>query len=196
MKPLTRYGLEWTSDGSAAFTNSPSGDYYAKDEADAHFAEMEAKIVEATALAGNAIGNSEACERDLEMKDARIAELEPAAKWFGEVMAIMHGDGGHYVTKHGPEKSALDAVAKYHALLAERDAARSSLEATLADAERYRWLREQACAGQGEHEYERMAYTFEVLTDVSHVSHVYHHADLPSVDAAIDAARGVTKGNE
>ena len=58
-----------------------------------------------------------------------------------------------------------------------------------ADAERYRWLRDNADVGQGEHVYEQMAYQFEVLTGVSHVSHIYHYAKLPSIDAAIDAAR-------
>ena len=61
-----------------------------------------------------------------------------------------------------------------------------------ADAERYRWLRDNAGVGQGEHVYEQMAYQFEVLTGVSHVSHIYHYAELPSIDAAIDAARSKT----
>jgi hypothetical protein len=146
MKPLTNYYVPklW----HACVANDADVGVYRKDEADASFAEMEAKIVEATVLVGNAISNSEACERDLEMKDARIAELgtslaeaneyvaeankyvtelkaerdtklEPAAKWFGEVMAIMHADGGHYLAKHGAEKAALDAVTKYHELHAE-----------------------------------------------------------------------------
>jgi len=54
--------------------------------------------------------------------DAVIRELEPAAKWFGEVMAMIHGDGGRYLAEHGPEKAANDAVAKFRELEAERDA--------------------------------------------------------------------------
>ena len=80
----------------------------------------------------------------------------------------------------------VDAIA---AIKEERDALRSENAALRADAERYRWLRDNAGVGQGEHVYEQMAYQFEVLTGVSHVSHIYHYAELPSIDAAIDAAR-------
>ncbi len=49
-------------------------------------------------------------------KLAMKRERDAATKWFGEVMAIMHADGGHYLAKHGAEKAALDAVTKYHEL--------------------------------------------------------------------------------
>ena len=109
MKQLTRYECFGNMDTDPQF-----GEWSAKDEVDARIAEIHAETEAHWAAVG-------------ELHAKRIAELEPAAKWFGEVMAIMNGDGGHYVAKHGPEKSALDAVAKYHALLAERDAARAEL---------------------------------------------------------------------
>ena len=84
----------------------------------------------------------------------------------------------------------VDAIA---AIKEERDALRSENAALWADAKRYRWLRDNAGVGQGEHVYEQMAYQFEVLTGVSHVSHIYHYAELPSIDAAIDAARCKTR---
>lgn len=60
-----------------------------------------------------------------------------AARWFGEVMAVMHADGGHYLAKHGPEKAANDAVDKYHGLwtrIHQLEAARSVTDAAGLDA--------------------------------------------------------------
>lgn len=87
----------------------------------------------------------------------------------------------------------IDKLASKHAGPVSRRAwqrIKARLSELEADAERYRWLRDNAGVGQGEHVYEQMAYQFEVLTGVSHVSHIYHYAELPSIDAAIDAARG------
>jgi len=90
-----------------------------------------------------------------------------------------------------PSKSPdWDAIDAYAEVAAERERILLARVAELeADAERYRWLRDNAGVGQGEHVHEQMAYQFEVLTGVSHVSHIYHYAELPSIDAAIDAAR-------
>lgn len=41
------------------------------------------------------------------------------AEWFGEVMAVFHGDGGHYLNEQGPEKAAKDAMTRYHSLQGE-----------------------------------------------------------------------------
>jgi len=46
----------------------------------------------------------------------KLIETKEYSHWFGEIMAIMHGDGGHYLDKHGAEKSTKDAVSKYHQL--------------------------------------------------------------------------------
>jgi hypothetical protein len=102
-------------------TSLSSKAVYLADEADARIAELEALV----RLQGDAIEAEAKCR---EWAQKRIAELEPSAKWFGEVMAILHGDGGHYLAKHGAEKAALDAVDKYHALVAERGAARADAE--------------------------------------------------------------------
>jgi hypothetical protein len=111
VKPLTKY--DWTFEGWA---ESEDGSAYLVGEADARIRHYQDEAL---------------CAEEAAMTHAqRIAELEPPAKWFGEVMAILHGDGGHYLARHGAEKAALDAVDKYHALVAEREAAR-------ADAERY-----------------------------------------------------------
>jgi len=46
-----------------------------------------------------------------EKNDKEITE--DIVHWFGEIMAVMHGDGGHYLHEHGPVKSAKDAMDKY-----------------------------------------------------------------------------------
>jgi hypothetical protein len=42
---------------------------------------------------------------------------------FREMMALMHGDGGHYLAAHGPKKSADDAIAKYYRLMLQAESA-------------------------------------------------------------------------
>jgi hypothetical protein len=99
---------------SIVVIDTEDGNYYGASEADARIRHFQ---------------DEELCAEEAAMTHAqRIAELEPSAKWFGEVMAMLHGDGGHYLAKHGAEKAALDAVDKYHALVAERDAARADAE--------------------------------------------------------------------
>ena len=36
--------------------------------------------------------------------------MDKYEKWFKEVMAIIHRDGGHYLAEHGVEKSAKKAI--------------------------------------------------------------------------------------
>ena len=57
---------------------------------------------------------------------ARVAANDDALSWVGELLAVMHADGGHYLAKHGMEKSIGDAMDKYHAMhrrIAELEAA-------------------------------------------------------------------------
>ena len=80
---------------------------------------------------------------DVTKLDAKLAECErelvdptdPESKaWqFQEVMAAMHGDGGHYLAEHGPKKAADDAIAKWYAVRRELAEARGLLD---------RWLNE------------------------------------------------------
>jgi hypothetical protein len=37
------------------------------------------------------------------------------AHWLGELLAVIHGDGGHYQDKHGDAKATEDAIAKWNA---------------------------------------------------------------------------------
>ena len=122
MKPLTIYYTQQTFLIRAGhYLHDDETAVYLKDEADALFAEKDAHIADLAARFVQRERDISDDTRTIAMLEARIAELEPSDKWFGEVMAMLHGDGGHYVAKHGAEKAALDAVAKYHALLAERD---------------------------------------------------------------------------
>lgn len=38
--------------------------------------------------------------------------------YLGELLAVLHGDGGHYQDEHGTEKSVEDAITKYYNLRA------------------------------------------------------------------------------
>jgi len=54
-------------------------------------------------------------KRALRERDALRAEVES----YHGMLAIMHGDGGHYRQEHGHDKAKTDALSKYYALLAE-----------------------------------------------------------------------------
>lgn len=58
---------------------------------------------------------------------AEIERLRAHADAFAEVMACIHGDGGHYLAEHGAAKAAEDAAAKVSALRAEVKAMRAGL---------------------------------------------------------------------
>jgi len=46
----------------------------------------------------------------------RIAANDNTIYWIGELLAVMHADGGHYLSAHGVEKAIGDAMDKYHAM--------------------------------------------------------------------------------
>lgn len=45
----------------------------------------------------------------------RSAVETRAERCLGNLLAIIHGDGGHYQAKHGDDKATADAIAKYYA---------------------------------------------------------------------------------
>lgn len=50
------------------------------------------------------------------LKTSRIKELEKQVQQAGNLLAIIHRDGGHYITEHGWEKACEDAEAVYFKL--------------------------------------------------------------------------------
>ncbi|MCC7461297.1 MAG: hypothetical protein IT480_02410 [Gammaproteobacteria bacterium] len=62
---------------------------------------------------------------DIERLERELAE----ACYAGELLAVMHGDGGHYITDHGWRKAVDDALAAHYARLVEIDKARAEAEA-------------------------------------------------------------------
>ena len=82
-------------------------------------------------------------------KDARIAALEEALQAGRDVMAVIHGDGGHYREAHGDRKAADDAISivyKLRAALAAEHERRKDAEAVLQE---YR-IRLHACGRRPE----------------------------------------------
>ena len=61
----------------------------------------------------------------------KIERLRAHASALAEVMAMIHGDGGHYLAKHGPTKAAEDAAKKHAKLCAEAGAMRAELRSAL-----------------------------------------------------------------
>lgn len=41
---------------------------------------------------------------------AKVEQLEKSHRYFSDLMAIIHGDGGHYQAMHGDEKATIDAI--------------------------------------------------------------------------------------
>lgn len=53
---------------------------------------------------------------------------DEAREHLGNLLAIIHGDGGHYQAEHGNEKATTDAIAKYYELRARHDEALPGVE--------------------------------------------------------------------
>lgn len=53
--------------------------------------------------------NPWAGEMVAELQSQLAAEKEKAQA-FGNVLAVIHGDGGHYISEHGPHKASRDAI--------------------------------------------------------------------------------------
>lgn len=64
-----------------------------------------------------------------------------------ELLAVIHGDGGHYQDRHGTPKAVQDAIKKWHAATARQDQALAATAddlrqvASLVDAIRTQLLR-------------------------------------------------------
>ena len=68
-----------------------------------------------------------------EERDELTRQHEAYVKMLGELLAVLHADGGHYQYEHGTEKAVADAITKYYELVKQ-------LAEYKADAERLAWL--------------------------------------------------------
>jgi len=46
----------------------------------------------------------------------KVEQLEKSHKYFSDLLAVIHRDGGHYQAMHGDEKAAVDAIFKVNNL--------------------------------------------------------------------------------
>ncbi len=46
----------------------------------------------------------------IDMLEAENKELKETSQSFGNVLAVIHKDGGHYISKHGHRKASEDAI--------------------------------------------------------------------------------------
>ena len=67
-------------------------------------------------------------DKQLRQLEKEVKQLKAENQSFGNVLAIIHGDGGHYITKHGHEKASQDAIAKISKVRDERDKYKAALE--------------------------------------------------------------------
>ena len=97
-------------------------------------------------LANNLYALLDAAER-AEAAERELSEAREGLQAGRDLMAVVHGDGGHYREQYGDRKASEDAIILVDALrVAYDDALRKFLEAQ-ADSERYRWLREHVSKG-------------------------------------------------
>ena len=58
----------------------------------------------------------------LEAENERLKPRHEAyVKMLGELLAVLHADGGHYQYEHGTEKAVADAITKYYELVKQLD---------------------------------------------------------------------------
>ena len=84
--------------------------------------EVEQAKTECAEVVRAALANSDACWR-ME-QEVLQRKLDEARRDLGEILAIIHRDGGHYTGEHGISKSVADAHATWAAMVRERDEAR------------------------------------------------------------------------
>lgn len=89
---------------------------------------LKALNVELTAKCNWYNGDGARLERE---RDELTRQHEAYVKMLGELLAVLHADGGHYRYEHGTEKAVADAITKYYELVKQ-------LAEHKADAERYR----------------------------------------------------------
>ena len=64
----------------------------------------------------------------IERAEKAEADRDTARRWLGELLAIIHRDGGHYQAEHGNQKAVEDAHQVWADLMQQIDAARAEIE--------------------------------------------------------------------
>lgn len=59
----------------------------------------------------DAMHKIDAVEKERDELRARVKELDLN---LGNILAVIHGDGGHYYVRHGAEKATRDAIDRYY----------------------------------------------------------------------------------
>jgi hypothetical protein len=99
----------------------------------------------ATSYGGNLLQYT---RKDMKAHAAAVSAADCAAlsQNLGELLAILHGDGGHYETEHGTDKAVADALIKHYARIVKADKENEELREALRDI--------YVCIGQGGSAYE------------------------------------------
>ena len=94
---------------------------FADDETLAYIKKLEAENerlkalnVELTAKCNWYNGDGARLERE---RDELTRQHEAYVKMLGELLAVLHADGGHYQYEHGTEKAVADAITKHYELV-------------------------------------------------------------------------------
>jgi hypothetical protein len=86
---------------------------------------------------------------------AIIAERDTLSNHLGNLLAVIHGDGGHYQGEHGTDKAVSDAMLIVSRLTAERDALKAENEKlvdTLSDwSDQYTMVISDKCPSDEQH---------------------------------------------
>ena len=81
---------------------------------EAKYERLKALNVELTAKCNWYNGDGARLERE---RDELTRQHEAYVKMLGELLAVLHADGGHYRYEHGTEKAVADAITKYYELV-------------------------------------------------------------------------------
>jgi hypothetical protein len=83
--------------------------------------------------------------------------MNDSEKWLGEILAVLHKDGGHYLGEHGAEQATQEALKKYYVLVKDLDRYRIALHKIAGHWEPARMIAKDALDGMQEESEKRKA---------------------------------------
>ena len=66
--------------------------------------------IEAENIAQGLHDQQERLKEQLKKLKDEVKQLKQENQFFGDVLAVIHKDGGHYISIHGPRKASQDAI--------------------------------------------------------------------------------------